>query len=221
MCGASSVADMRSLLIWGATGHAKVLHEAIADSDFTLEVLVDNRVVPTPLPGVAVLEGAAGLDAWLAARGGPGGLHFMVAIGGARGADRLAIAALLQQRGLQPATLVHRSAFVARGAVLGSGCQVLAQAAVCAAATLGKGVIVNTAASVDHDCVLGDGVHLAPGARLAGEVVVGERVFIGTGAIVLPRVRIGADAVIGAGAVVLRDVAAGATMVGNPARVLP
>lgn len=209
---------MRSLLIWGATGHAKVLHEALAVSGYRLEVLVDRRVLPTPVPGVAVLEGEAGLDAWLAARGGAGGLHFMVAIGGARGSDRLAVAALLEARGLQPATLLHRTAFVAASAVLGSSCQVLAQAAVCAAATLGKGVIINTAASVDHDCVLGDGVHLAPGARLAGEVVLGERVFVGTGAIVLPRVRVGVGAVIGAGAVVLKDVQAGVTVAGNPAR---
>lgn len=211
---------MRELLLWGATGQAKVLHEALLGTEWRVVALVDRCAVPPPLAGVPLLAGEAGLDAWLAARGGTDQLWFAVAIGGARGADRLQVAQLLARRGLVPLTVQHRTAFVAADARLGVGCQILAQAAVCAAATLGEGVIVNTAASVDHDCVVGAGAHLAPGARLAGQIRVGERAFIGTGAIVLPRLTIGADAVVGAGAVVTRDVPAGATVAGNPARPL-
>jgi sugar O-acyltransferase (sialic acid O-acetyltransferase NeuD family) len=217
---------MPDLLLWGATGQAKVLHEALLGTGMQVVAIVDRRAVPPPLAGIPLLLGEDGLDrwlnAWLAARGEVAGLptlSFAVAIGGGRGADRLSIAALLTGRGLAPMTIVHRTAFVASTASIGAGCQILAQAAVCTDATLGEGVIVNTAASVDHDCNIGAGAHLAPGARLAGEVIVGERAFIGTGAIVLPRICIGADAVVGAGAVVTRDVPAQATVVGNPARI--
>jgi sugar O-acyltransferase (sialic acid O-acetyltransferase NeuD family) len=212
---------VRPVLLWGATGQAKVLYEALLGGDAEVLALVDRRALASPLAGVPLLLGEAGLDAWLAARGGAAGLLYAVAIGGGRGADRLAVAELLERRGLAPLTIVHRSAFVAQTARLGAGCQILAQAAVCADAQLGPGVIVNTAASVDHDCRVGAGAHLAPGARLAGEIEVGARAFIGTGAIVLPRLKIGADAVVGAGAVVTRDVPAGATVAGNPARPLP
>ncbi len=213
---------MRELLLWGATGQAKVLHEAVQGTDINVVALVDKRDILSPLPGVMLLLGEAGLIAWLAARKASDadvtGLLYAVAIGGGHGSDRLSVATLLSARGLTPLTIVHRTAFVAATASVGEGCQILAQAAVCTDVKLDKCVIINTATSVDHDCIIGAGSHLAPGVRLAGEVTVGARVFIGTGAIVLPRIRIGDDAVIGAGAVVTRDVPANMTVLGNPAR---
>lgn len=208
---------MREILFWGATGQAKVLHEAIYGTNICLVALIDNRPLPSPIPGMPLLNGEAGLDAWLAQRGGSNNLYAAVAVGGAHGRDRIMLMDLLKERGLTLLTLVHRTAFVAHSAMIGEGCQILAQSAVCTHTSLGRGVIVNTAASVDHDCVIGDGVHLGPGARVAGEVTIGARAFIGTGAVILPHITIGQDAIIGAGAVVTKDVAPSVTMIGNPA----
>lgn len=210
---------MSEVLFWGATGQAKVLSEALSGSDFRLVALVDNRDVISPFEGVPILIGESGLDAWLERRGGARGLFATIAVGGARGRDRIELMNLLQARGLKPLTVIHRTAFVATDAQVGEGCQIMAQAAVCTHVRLGSGVIVNTAASVDHDCVIGNGTHIAPGARLAGEVTVGERAFVGVGAIVLPRIHIGEDAIVGAGAVVTKNVRSGATVIGNPARL--
>jgi len=211
---------MRKIVLWGATGQARVLREALDGSGVDVAAIVDNRRLASPVPGVSMLLGEAGLDAWLAKYKARSALLFAIAVGGARGADRLRLFDVVRKRGLRPYTVIHRAAFVAADAHLGEGCQVLANAAVCTQTRLGRLVIVNTAASVDHDCSVGDGVHIAPGARLAGEVEIGARAFVGVGAIVLPRLRIGEDAIVGAGAVVTRDVAAGVTVAGNPARVL-
>lgn len=210
---------MRDVLFWGATGQAKALHEIIHDTDMRLVALVDNRILPSPIPGVPILRGENGLTDWLEERGGSSDLFGAVAVGGGNGRDRIKLMDLLQARGLTLLTLIHRTAFVAYDATIGEGCQILAQSAVCTHAKIGRGVILNTASSADHDCILGDGVHLGPGARLAGEVTVGSRAFIGTGAIILPRLKIGEDAIVGAGAVVIRDVAPGSIVVGNPARL--
>jgi sugar O-acyltransferase (sialic acid O-acetyltransferase NeuD family) len=209
---------VRDVVVWGATGHAKVLRECLGRAGMRVAALVDRREVAPPFPGPPLLLGEAGLDGWLSARGGAAGLAFAVAVGGDRGADRIELFESLVSRGLEPVTLIHPTAFVADDATLGPGCQVLAQAAVCSAVRMGRAVIVNTAASIDHDCRIGDGVHVAPGAHLAGEIVVGDRAFVGLGAAILPRLRVGEDAVVGAGAVVTRDVPAGTTVVGNPAR---
>ena len=211
---------MLDIVFWGATGQAKVLDEALQASPVRLVALIDNRSVASPFPAVPLFVGESQLDLLLERYGPPERLHFAVAVGGARGIDRLKIFRLLIERGLHPYTIIHRTAFVAADAHVGPGCQVLAMAAVCCDATLEAAVIVNTGASVDHDCIVRAGSHIGPGARLAGEIDVGERVFIGTGAVVLPRVRIGNDAIVGAGAVVVQDVPPGQTVVGNPARPL-
>jgi sugar O-acyltransferase (sialic acid O-acetyltransferase NeuD family) len=208
-------------VLWGASGQAKVLRECLGADGPRLVALFDNAAdVPAPFPDVALFTGPEGFARWLRQVDDPGSIGFLVAIGGARGRERVAIQERLTVAGLQALTVVHARAFVASDARLGAGSQVLAQAAVCVQAVLGRGCIVNTGASVDHECQLGDGVHVGPGAHLAGLVEVGAHAMIGAGATVLPRLRVGAGACVGAGAVVTRDVPAGLTVVGNPARAL-
>jgi sugar O-acyltransferase (sialic acid O-acetyltransferase NeuD family) len=209
---------VKPLIFWGATGQARVLRDALTDSDATLVAIFDNRNVQSPFIDVPIFHGKNGFDEWASGYRGAQPVHACVAVGGDKGADRLELLQWLDERGYPPLTVVHPRAYVATDAVLGRGCQVLVLAAVCAAAKLGEAVIVNTAASIDHDCIVGDGVHVGPGARLAGEVIVDECAFIGTGAIVLPRVRIGARAIIGAGAVVTTDIPKDAIVTGNPAK---
>ena len=205
------------LVIWGGTGHAKVIREALDAGRWNVVAVFDRRDIPSPFNDVPLLVGVDGFSRWVQAQPTVDGVAACVAIGGMDGKSRLDTAEFLRAQGLTLPTVVHRSGFVATTAVLEDGCQVLAQAAVCANARLGRAVIVNTAASIDHDCMVADGVHIAPGAHLAGEVVVGQGAFIGLGALVLPRIRIGAGAIVGAGAVVTKDVPARATIVGNPA----
>jgi sugar O-acyltransferase (sialic acid O-acetyltransferase NeuD family) len=207
------------MVLWGATGHARVLRECMGGHGVSLVALFDNNVdVPSPFDGVPIYYGRSGFDLWLGAQTNPSEIGFLVAIGGDRGRDRVDLQQALEAAGLHSLSARHASAFIAESAVLGAGAQVLANATVCVDVTLGRGVIVNTAASVDHECIVGDGAHIGPGARLAGCVSVGRYAMIGTAAVVLPRIRIGEGAVVGAGAVVLRDIEPGRVVVGNPAR---
>ena len=208
----------RRYVLWGSAGHAKVLASLIALRHGVVEALFDNREVPSALPDVPVFVGEKGFLQWKASARDVIDVTGLVAIGGDRGRDRIALHELFGRHGLGLGSLIHPDAAVCATASVGEGSQVLAQAVVAADARIGRACIINHRAGVDHECVVGDGVHIAPGATLCGCVTVGDNVMVGAGAIVLPRVTIGNDAVIGAGAVVTKDVAAGTTVVGNPAR---
>jgi sugar O-acyltransferase (sialic acid O-acetyltransferase NeuD family) len=210
---------VKRIVFWGATGHAKVLRELTDDLGYTLVAVFDNNPrVPPPFADVDVHYGIDGFREWKANNENLE-TFCLVAIGGARGRDRVDILDFLKQNGIKPIAAIHPTAFVARSTALSDGCQVLASATVCSHAVLGEASIVNTASSVDHESVLGRGVHIAPGATLAGCVRVGDYSFIGAGAVVLPTVNIGSNVIVGAGAVVTRDIADGKVAFGNPAKI--
>ena len=209
----------QKIVLWGATGQAKVLHELLHGSGIGLVALVDNNVRISPFPDVPVLDGLPSFDAWLLNQE-KSVLTAAAAIGGHKGKDRIAILDIFHERDIPTPSLIHRTAFVAFDAQIGQGCQILANSAVCTHVQLGDGVIVNTAASIDHDCQIADGAHIGPGATLAGEVKIGACSFVGAGAVILPRLTIGDGSIVGAGATVTRDVAPGKIVIGNPARTL-
>jgi sugar O-acyltransferase (sialic acid O-acetyltransferase NeuD family) len=209
---------LAGLVLWGATGQARVLAEFVPALGYEIAALVDvDPAVASFLPGVPLFRTAAELAAWRATVADE--VAALVAIGGPHGEERLRVQAALERDGYTIPVAVHPRAFVAADARVGDGSQILALAAVCAGAELGRGCIVNTKASVDHECRLADGVHVGPGATLAGNVTAGRGAFVGAGAVVLPCVRIGAGAIVGAGSVVVRDVPDGSVVYGNPARV--
>jgi len=210
---------LKPIVFWGASGHAKVLHEFIGGAGYELAAIFDNNPeASSPIPGTPLYYGAEGFARWKTEQGVVNA-SCLVAIGGSRGRARLEIQRFLEAHRLEPIIAIHPTAFVAANAVVSKGSQILANASVCADAVLGEGCIVNTASSVDHETVLGDGVHIAPGATLAGCVSVGAHSLIGPGAVVLPRISIGVDCIVGAGAVVTKDVPDGKVVYGNPATI--
>ena len=206
----------KSFVIWGCSGHAKVLACLIDAQGGRIVAFFDNQDVQSVLTGVPVYCGVQGFHTWLAGTKNVSNLFGLVAIGGSRGADRIAIQHIFRQAGLTVAPIIHPAAYVSKTASLGDGTQILAHAVVAADAHLGDSCIVNHKASVDHECNVGDGVHIAPGATVCGCVSIADNVFVGAGAVILPRLKIGSGAVIGAGAVVTKNVSANATIVGNP-----
>ncbi|GIJ44553.1 putative acetyltransferase EpsM [Virgisporangium aliadipatigenens] len=118
------------------------------------------------------------------------------------------------------ATLVHPSAEVGSGCLIGPGTVLLAHTVLTADVTVGAHVAVMPHVVLTHDDVVEDFVTIAAGVRLGGNVRIGPAAYLGSGALVRQGVRIGEGALIGMGSVVLHDVPPGEVWVGNPARRL-
>lgn len=215
----------KKIVLWGATGQAKVLWELFERThDQVIALFENNReiVQMSPHKQSPIYYGKDGFLEWKAcAHPERNPIHGLAAIGGSRGKDRIELQDFMRMNDLLLITAIHPTAFVAGDAKIGETCQILAHATICAEAVLGEACIINSSALVEHECNLSRGVHIGPGAKLAGQVEVAEFSFIGTGAIILPRVRIGKNVIVGAGAVVTRDVPDNLTVVGIPARPLP
>jgi sugar O-acyltransferase (sialic acid O-acetyltransferase NeuD family) len=188
------MASPAALVLFGASGHAKVVIDIVErEGRHRIVHLVDDN---------AALHGKT--DAFLAAATGKRA-RVLVSIGD--NAVRARIAARLRAAGFELARAVHPGAQVGRGAKIGAGTVVMAGAVVNPDAAIGENVIINSGATVDHDCVIGDGAHIAPGVRLCGGVRVGAGTLVGAGSVAIPGIRIGANVVVRAGSVLTQDLA--------------
>ncbi|MBF0381949.1 MAG: NeuD/PglB/VioB family sugar acetyltransferase [Magnetococcales bacterium] len=122
--------------------------------------------------------------------------------------------------GYEFASVIHPTAYVADGVVVGVGAQIMAGAIIQTGCTIGDNVLINSGAVVEHDVKIANHVHIATGAVVAGGVELAPEVHIGCGATVIQGRKIGVGSVVGAGAVVLQNVSDGVVVAGVPAAVL-
>jgi acetyltransferase EpsM len=207
----------RRLLIFGASGHGKVVADSATQSGWQVLGFADDNAAlrSQVLLGYSVI--ATG-QAEAVALCRQHDAEFVVGIG--NNAIRRRIFLALREAGASPATVIHPRATIADSCTVGAGTVVFAGVAINPDSSLGCNVIVNTSASIDHDNVLGDHVHVSPGVHCGGTVTIGEGTHVGIGASVRNNIEVGAWSVIGAGAVVVRHLPAQVVAYGVPARVM-
>lgn len=196
---------MNRLIIIGASGHGKVVADIAVLNGYKEIVFLDDD---------EHIKECAGWPVVGKSTEAPEGEVF-VAVGNAEIRRRLM--ELYKDR-KQP-VLIHPSAVVATGVLIGEGSAVMAGTVINPGVKIGRGAIVNTTSSVDHDCVLGDFVHVAVGAHLCGTVAVGENTWIGAGSTINNNVNICSNTTIGAGAVVINSIDKPGTYIGVPAKM--
>jgi UDP-N-acetylbacillosamine N-acetyltransferase len=207
-----------NLVIWGASGHAKVVADIIhLTKNYRIVGFLDSLSPQRQgefFCQASILGGQEQLESLKSA----GTQHIILGFG--KGQARLDLTELVLEHGFSLATAIHPAAVIAPDVTIAPGTVVAAAAVINPAVQIGSNVIVNTSASVDHDCVIEDGSHICPGVHLAGNVTIGRATWVGIGATVIGGIRVGAGTVIGAGAVVIDDIPDGVVAYGVPAKVV-
>lgn len=145
----------QTIYIFGTGSHARKIFHYVSDLGWTVECFIDEATdVSSPVDGLPVIN-AKKLE--LPDKGGA----LFVAIGNplvrARLMDKFSSAGWLLP------SIVHRTAWVAPDAVLGSGVLVGAGAIVETAAIVERGAIVDIGALIDHDAKVLEFSHLKAG----------------------------------------------------------
>lgn len=205
------------LLIYGASGHGKVVADAALNMGWQLVGFADDDCTKRAMSLFGVSVVAIGLEEAVAVSLAQ---RARVVVGIGSNTARKRIFDSLLERGVEIATIIHPRAAVAASVMVGRGTVIFAGAVVNPDTLVGSNVVVNTGATIDHDNIIDDHVHVSPGAHLGGTVRVGVGTHVGIGATVRNNLEIGPGSLIGAGAVVVKAVGAQVVVVGNPGRVV-
>jgi sugar O-acyltransferase (sialic acid O-acetyltransferase NeuD family) len=205
---------MRSIVLIGGGGHARVVGEAALSASLPLLGFVD----PVDCDETARRLGVPRLGDETALAGCTDALAVLGFGAVTDVAPRVSAVERLSALVAGWATVIHPSATVSASAVVGEGSVIMAGAIIQSGARIGAHCVVNTGALIDHDTVLEDHVQISPGAVLGGGVVVERGAYVGIGAVVRDHVRIGAHSLVAMGAAVVADVGPNQCVMGVPAR---
>lgn len=208
-----------SLLLVGASGHAKVLIDIVERAGghrivglLDLDTPVGTRILDHELLGRP--DDIAAIATRL------GATHVLVAVGDNAARERLTAEIRRAAPFLEFALAVHPSAVIGRDVRLGAGSVVMAGAVINPSCSIGEGCVINTGARIDHDSRVEDFASVAPGAVTGGNCSIGKGAWLGIGAVLIQGVSVGAGSIVGAGSTVLRSLPPRSVAYGTPARVV-
>lgn len=195
------------ILLYGASGHAKVISSIIEAIDQFVDIIFDDNESVTYLNQHKVITGYD--------KNYNPNIPLIISIGDNK------IRKMISEKISHPFTiLIHPSSVIDKKVIIENGTVVFHNATVQRDSIIGKHCIINTNASIDHDCIIYDFAHISPSATLCGNVKVGEGSHIGAGATIISNINIGKWCVIGAGAVITKDVPDYSLVVGIPGKII-
>lgn len=194
---------MKSIYIYGASGHGLVVADIAKSCGYEDVIFVDD-----------------GDNEYQTFEEIQKNKNIPIAFGIGTNSVRAKLFDKVKNSGFEIATLIHPSAVISPSAKIGVGTVVMPNVVINAKATIGNGVILNSGCIVEHECVIEDFVHISPNVALAGAVKVGKLTHIGIGSNIIQGIIIGNNVIVGGGSIVIRDIDDNQKVVGVPAKVI-
>lgn len=196
-----------NIILYGASGHGKVIIDCLESAQIAIETIVDDNPNTTSILGRPVVHSS---QITLQETD-----EVILSIGNNKVRKKLST-----ELKVQFGKAIHPTAIISKHATINEGTVIMAGAILNPDVAIGKHCIINTAAVIEHDCIIDDFVHISPNASLAGGIQVGEGTQVGIGATVIQGIKIGKWCVIGAGAVIIKDIPDNSVVVGNPGKII-
>ncbi|HCR85247.1 MAG TPA: transferase [Alphaproteobacteria bacterium] len=208
----------KNIIIFGASGHAKVVIDIIEGQGlYKIAGIADKAVNGnSKLLGYRVFSEEE-LAAEINKNNVFGGI---VAVGDNYIRSKIVEKIASQFPDFNFINAIHPSCHISRHSTIGSGNVFMAGSIVNAGTKIFDHNIINTNSSIDHDCAVGSYSTIAPSVSLGGGVTLKPFSSILIGAVVKHNVTIGKNSVIGAGSVVLHDVPENSLAYGVPAKII-
>lgn len=195
------------MLLYGASGHAKVIIDCLLSKDIEISGVFDDDATKKMLLSYKIV-GKYDVDFLPSDK-------IIISIG-----DNLIRKRISKSIIHEFGNAINSTAVISNFAKIGKGNVIFQNAVIQSCVEIKNHVIVNTASCIDHDCILDSYVHLSPNATLCGNVSVGEGTHIGAGSVVIPNIKIGKWCIIGAGSVIINDIPDFSIVVGNPGKII-
>ncbi len=198
---------MGSVLLYGASGHAKVICSLLESNNIKIFSIFDDNSNDSFLNEIRVV-GKYNEEY-------KKNLKIIISIG-----DNLTRKKLSQLVSHDFTSVIHKSSIIESHSMIGVGTVVMQNVTIQSNTKIGKHCIINTHSVIEHDCIINDFVHVSPSATLCGNVFIDEGSHVGAGATIIPNIKIGKWCIVGAGAVVTKDVPDYSLVVGVPGKII-
>lgn len=143
--------------------------------------------------------------------------YFIIAIGDPK--TRVRISEYCLELGLEPKTIIDKSANIAKQATIEEGVYIGKNAIVNVDAKIEKYVIINSGVIIEHGTQVGAYTNISPHCTLAGSVKVGTTTYIGASSTIFQLKEVGSTTIIGAGSIVNRNIPSNVKAFGTPIKI--
>ena len=209
--------DPRKVVIFGSSGHAKVIVDIIeSDINFELIGFIDRSITPEKkILNYSVIGEESILPKLMQKYKFNKGV---VGIG-----DNFVRSKVVDfVKGIVPdfqfINCIHNSAKLSNHCKFGVGNVIMPGVSINASTIISDHCILNTNSSLDHDCRMASFSSLAPNAAVGGNCSIGQFSNIGIGASVFHGVSIEENCIVGGGSVLNKDAKSNSTYYGIPAK---
>ncbi len=210
---------MKNIVIFGTSGHAKVIVDILErSSQYSIVGFIDDfKEKNTSFLGYEILGKTEDIPDLIVKTNLKGGI---IAIGDNWVRKNVRDKIISLAPSFIFINAIHPEAQIAKNVQLGKGIAIMAGAIINSNSIIDDHCIVNTNSSLDHDSIMEEFSSLAPGVTTGGNVRIGKFSAISLGANIIQGINIGEHVVVGAGSLVLENIADSVVAYGTPSKII-